>query len=101
MFGLPEDIERMQREATAAMIRMAEFMAAGTPVDDPAVQAEVDGHYRGTCRFWTPNREAYKRLGRMYVDDERFTATYDKIAEGLAEYQRDAMIAYADSRLDD
>src|SRR5574340_1595784 len=94
-----EDVEGMQREATAAMIRMAEFMTAGTPVDDPTVQAEVTTHYQSLCRFWTPNRNAYKCLGQMYVDDERFKANYETIAEGLAEYQRDAMVVYADQRL--
>lgn len=96
-----EDIERWQREATAAMIRMAEFMAAGTPVDDPAVLDEVHQNWLSICRWWTPNRTAYKCLGRMYVDDARFKANYDKIAEGLAEYQAAAMAAYADARLSD
>lgn len=35
----------------------------------------------------------------MYLDDPRFTATYDKIAPGLAEYYRDAMDDYAATRL--
>lgn len=96
-----DDVESMQREVTAAMIRMAEFMAAGTPVADAAVQAEIHTQYQGICRMWTPNREAYKCLGQMYVDDERFKANYEKIAEGLAEYQRDAMVVYADERLGD
>ncbi|GAA1959551.1 MerR family transcriptional regulator [Catenulispora subtropica] len=96
-----EDIERWQREATAAMIRMAEFMAAGTPVDDPAVQDEVHQHWLGICHWWTPNRTAYTCLGRMYVDDERFKVNYTKIAEGLAEYQAAAMAAYAEARLSD
>jgi hypothetical protein len=38
-------------------------------------------------------------LGQTYVNDPRFKAAYDKIAVGLAEYQRDAMAAYADARL--
>jgi len=96
-----EDMRRWQREATAAMIRMAEFMAAGTPVDDPAVQDEIHQHYQGICIWWTPNRNAYKCLGQMYVDDERFKANYLKIAEGLAEYQAAAMAAYAEARLSD
>lgn len=50
-----EDSEQWQREVTAQMIRIAEFMVAGTPVADPAVQAELDAHYQGICRFWTPN----------------------------------------------
>jgi len=94
-----EETERLQRESTAAMIRMAEFTAAGTPVEDEAVQAEIHEHYVGLCRFWTPDAAAYACLGRMYVDDERFTATYNKIAVGLAAYYRDAIEVYARTRL--
>ncbi|MGW4161472.1 MerR family transcriptional regulator [Streptomyces sp. NPDC004788] len=95
----PETSEQWQREVTAQMIRFAEFMAAGTPADDPAVQAEVDVHYRDVCRFWTPNAEAYRGLAATYAEDPRFRANFDKIAEGLAEYQRAAMVVYADARL--
>lgn len=94
-----EDTERWQREVTAQMIRLAEFMVAGTPVADPAVQAEMDTHYQGICRFWTPNAEAYRGLARTYTDDPQIRANYDKIAVGLAVYQRDAMVVYADARL--
>ncbi|MEU3470736.1 MerR family transcriptional regulator [Streptomyces sp. NPDC048387] len=94
-----EAAEEWQREVTAQMIRFAEFMAAGTPVADPAVQAEVDVHYRSVCRFWTPNAEAYRGLGATYVEDPRFRENFDKIAEGLAAYQREAMTVYADARL--
>jgi DNA-binding transcriptional MerR regulator len=94
-----EDTERMQREQTAAMIRMAEFMAAGKHVCDADVQAEVDAAYQAICQMWTPNAVAFKNLGQMYVDDPRFTATYDQIALGLAEYYRDAMDSYAETRL--
>ncbi|MFJ9808143.1 MerR family transcriptional regulator [Streptomyces sp. NPDC101158] len=91
--------EEWQREVTAQMIRFAEFMAAGTPVTDPAVQAEVDAHYQGVRRFWTPNAEAYRGLAATYVEDPRFRENFDRIAAGLAEYQRDAMAVYADARL--
>jgi len=94
-----EDTARMQREQTAAMIRMAEFMTAGTPVVHPAVQAEIDAGYQLIRRMWTPSAEAFTNLGQMYVDDPRFTATYDAIAVGLAEYYRDAMAVYAETRL--
>ncbi|MFG3140115.1 MerR family transcriptional regulator [Streptomyces sp. NPDC048211] len=93
------DQEAWQREATAQMIRLAEFMVLGTPADDPAVQAETDAHFRGVCRFWTPNAEAYRGLGRTYVDDPRMRANFDRIADGLAAYQRDAMVVYAEARL--
>ena len=44
---------------------------------------------------WTPTAQAYRGLGQLYVDDERFSARYEQIAPGLAAYQRDAMIVYA------
>jgi hypothetical protein len=95
----PEQMAAIQKDLTAYMIRLAELMAAGKPAGDTAVQAEVDWHYRWVSRFWVPNAEAYRNLGRMYVDDERFRANYEKITEGLAAYQRDAMAVYARERL--
>lgn len=95
----PEDIETMQREQTAAMIRMAEFMAAGRKVDDSAVQTEIDAAYNTIAKMWTPDAAAFTCLGEMYVDDPRYTATYDRIAVGLAAYYRDAMAVYAATRL--
>lgn len=94
-----EDQERWQREVTAQMIRTAEFMVAGTPVADAAVQAEMHAHYQGICRFWTPNAVAYKGLAQTYVDDPQMRANYDSIAEGLAVYQQQAMVVYAEARL--
>jgi DNA-binding transcriptional MerR regulator len=94
-----EEMERIQKETTANMVRMAELMVAGAPVDDEAVQEAVHEHYVGLCRWWTPSAEAYACVGDMYVDDPRFTATYDKIAVGLAVYYRDAIAHYARTRL--
>jgi MerR family transcriptional regulator, thiopeptide resistance regulator len=95
----PEQMEAIQKDLTAYMIQLAELMAAGKPAGDAEVQAEVDWHYRWVSRFWTPNAEAYRNLGRMHADDERFRANYEKITEGLAAYQRDAMAVYARERL--
>ncbi|TLS51331.1 MerR family transcriptional regulator [Paenibacillus antri] len=40
--------------------------------------------------------EAFRGLGQMYVDDERFTRNIDKFGEGLARFLRDGMAVYAD-----
>ncbi|WP_203362624.1 MerR family transcriptional regulator [Bacillus sp. REN10] len=40
--------------------------------------------------------EAFKGLGQMYVDDERFTKNIDQYGEGLARFMRDAMAVYVD-----
>jgi hypothetical protein len=89
----------MQQEFTAQMVRMAELRAAGVPAGDERVQHEVDGLYRSVSRMWTPNASAFAGLGRMYVEDPRFTATYDRVSPGLAEYYREAMTVYAEERL--
>ncbi|MGH8828336.1 MAG: MerR family transcriptional regulator [Jiangellaceae bacterium] len=78
---------------------LAELMDAGVPVNDERVQAIIDRHYTGMLVFWTPNRESYTGLGRMYVDDDRFARNYESVRPGLAEYMRDAIKAYADTRL--
>lgn len=40
--------------------------------------------------------EAIKSVGRMYVDDVRFTNNIDQFGEGLAQFMCDAMAVYAD-----
>lgn len=91
--------QAIKAEGDAVNRDLAAAMAAGTPVDDPAVQVIVARHHAWVSRFWTPGRDAYKGLGQMYVDDERFTATYDAVAPGLAPYLRDAMAEYAREHL--
>ena len=95
----PEQVTAEQEQLTAQLIRMAELMTAGKPVADPEVQVEVDRHYRWVTLHWTPTAQAYRGLGQLYVDDERFRARYEQIAPGLAAYQRDAMTVYARDRL--
>ncbi len=95
----PEGQARHAEEHTAVSTGLAGLLTQGVAVTDPRVQALVERHYRWVATFWTPNREAYICLGQMYVDDERFTATYDAFAPGLAAYLRDAIAVYAEANL--
>ncbi len=95
----PEGQARHAEEHTAVSTGLAGLLTQGVAVTDPRVQALVERHYRWVATFWTPNREAYIGLGQMYVDDERFTATYDAFAPGLAAYLRDAIAVYAEANL--
>ncbi|MGK4584217.1 MerR family transcriptional regulator [Kitasatospora sp. HPMI-4] len=93
------EAERGQRERTATMVRIAEFMAAGRPVTDPAVQAEIDGQYRTLAEVRPVSADEFRAMGRSVVDNDQWRSAYETIATGLAEYQRDAILAYADTRL--
>ncbi|MFE3259594.1 MerR family transcriptional regulator [Nocardia sp. NPDC059091] len=76
--------------------------ADGVPVDSDEVQAIVQRHYDwlGTTPTGGPvNAQYFNGLGDMYVADPRFAKNYDKHGEGTAEYVRDAMRVYADTRL--
>ncbi|MEV6096278.1 MerR family transcriptional regulator [Nocardia sp. NPDC051981] len=76
--------------------------AAGVPVDSDEVQAIVQRHYDwlGTTPTGGPvNAGYFNGLGDMYVADPRFAKNYDKHGEGTAEYVRDAIRVYADTRL--
>ncbi|MCZ1008181.1 MerR family transcriptional regulator [Streptomyces lydicus] len=93
------EIEAGQRERTAQMIRLAELMAAGTPADAEPVQAEIDAQYRALTGIRAVSTEEYRALGRSCVENEPWRAAYESIAPGLAAYQRDAILAYATTRL--
>ncbi|AUY54572.1 MerR family transcriptional regulator [Streptomyces sp. CB01881] len=93
------EIEAGQRERTALMIRLAELMAAGTPADADAVQAEVDGQYQAVAALRPLSAEEYRAIGRSCVENEQWRAAYEAITPGLAAYQRDAIEAYATTRL--
>ena len=43
------------------------------------------------------SKEAHAGVAKMYVDDERFTAYYDKKKPGLAKFLRDAVVIYTNN----
>ncbi|QNG60276.1 MerR family transcriptional regulator [Bacillus sp. PAMC26568] len=61
-------------------------------------QAAIGEWYVLLNEFGHYSYDAFKGLGQMYVDDERFTKNIDKFGEGLAVFMRDAMGIYADNQ---
>ncbi|MEV7237856.1 MerR family transcriptional regulator [Streptomyces sp. NPDC051020] len=93
------DADAAHRERTAQMIRLAELMAAGHPAYAEPVQAEIDAQYRALIHLRAVSAEEYRAMGRSCVDNAAWRAAYEAIASGLAAYQRDAIEAYATTRL--
>jgi DNA-binding transcriptional MerR regulator len=64
---------------------------------DPEVQQTIGRWFKLIDeRFYTVTPEIFRGLGDAYVQDARFTASYDKYKPGLAAFMREAMHVYAD-----
>lgn len=61
------------------------------------VQAAIQSWYDFLNKhIHTYSLEAFKGLGQLYVEDERFTKNIDKYGNGLAQFMRDAMSLYVE-----
>lgn len=73
---------------------LAEAFATGDPAGELAQKA-ADLHRRWLSFYWDGyTKEAHAGVAQMYVDDERFTAYYDKDQPGVAAFLRDAVLIY-------
>jgi DNA-binding transcriptional MerR regulator len=95
----PSDADRARTGYDRVHQALAMLKAEGAPVSDQRVQALVGEHHEIVCLFWTPDAAAYRGLGQMYVDDERFRQNIGGGDDALVTYLRDAMACYADARL--
>jgi DNA-binding transcriptional MerR regulator len=68
-----------------------------TAPDSKEAQEAIGEWYILLNEFGSYSLDAFKGLGQLYIDDERFTKNIDKFGEGLAGFMRDAMAVYADT----
>ena len=87
-----------QQEHGDLVAGYAAARAAGEAPTSHAAQALAARHWRWIEASWQrePEADAFVGLADMYVDDERFAATYG--GADAAAYVRDAMRAYAAAR---
>ncbi len=88
---------RIKEETEAQMGRWAEIKASGEAPESEAAMDAAEEHRQHIERWFYPcSPSMHRALGEMYVADPRFRATYEKRAEGLAEYVAGAMRANAE-----
>ena len=93
------DWQRIKAEGQAAIEQVVAAMDAGRPADSPEAMAGAEAHRRQiNDAFYEVSYELHVGLAEMYIADARFTATYEKIAPGLAQYLHDAIKANAATR---
>jgi len=92
-----QDWQTLKAEGEAATNALLAAMRGGLPVSSTEAMDGAELACQHISKwFYDCPPEMHRNLGDMYVADERFTATYEKIAPGLAQYIRDAIHANAD-----
>ncbi|MGN9845809.1 MerR family transcriptional regulator [Nonomuraea sp. H19] len=86
----------LKAEAAAINDDLVAACKAGLPADGPHAMDLAERHRGHIVRwFYDCDHDIHRCLGDLYVDDPRFTATFDAIAPGLAGYLRQAIHANA------
>ncbi|MGF7057954.1 MerR family transcriptional regulator [Brassicibacter mesophilus] len=89
-----EQYTEMEKLGKRVIDTLKAAYATGEPEGELAQRA-ADLHRQWLNYFWKGyTKEAHAGLAQMYVDDEKFTAYYDKEQPGLAVFLRDAVLVY-------
>ena len=91
-----DDWVRVKAEGEDVEARMAAALRAGVAPDSPqAMDLAEEARQQISRNFYDCSPEMHAGIGRMYVEDERFTAHYEQRAPGLAQWVSTAVQANA------
>lgn len=93
-----EQYKEFEKLSGDVLETLKQAFETGDPAGELAQKA-ADLHRKWLSFTW-PNysSEAHAGLARMYVEDERFKAYYDREQPGLAEFLRDAVLIYTGNK---
>ncbi len=89
------DWERIKNESEDIYKQFTAQFKSGVSTDSSGVQVQVERFYQHLRNFYDLSYKMFKNLGQMYVDDPSFRDFYEKRANGLAVFMRDALAIYA------
>ncbi len=88
---------KVQKQGERVTRAISEAMDKGARSTE--IQALIKEHHAWIENFYTCPGEMYKGLGQLYIENPEFTAYYEKIKPGLADFMCDAMGFFADNSL--
>ncbi|MFE3973492.1 MULTISPECIES: MerR family transcriptional regulator [unclassified Peribacillus] len=91
--GMSKDAQKIVSDI---YIKLASIRTA-SPESEEAQKAIKEWYDCLNNNFGTYSPEAFKGLGQMYVDDQRFTKNIDQYGDGLAKFMCDAMGHFAEA----
>ncbi len=89
-----KEMEKLKADGKKHTQAIADAMDKGIEHSD--VQKLIKQSHEGVNFFYDCSYEMFRNLGKMYVEDPRFTAYYEKFRPGLAVFMRDAIAYYCD-----
>lgn len=90
----PEQYDAFEKLSQEVLDTLEAAFATGDPAGELG-QKTADLHRQWLSYNWSSySKEAHAGLAQMYVEDERFTAFYDKKQPGMAVFLRDAVHIY-------
>ena len=87
-------LSKAMEESAKITDDLARCMNKGFDAESEVVQRLIRQHYNWLKHFYEPSIELYLGLAKMYLEDERFKANYEKVAKGLAQFVHDAMVVF-------
>lgn len=95
-----EENQQFTEEFSLITGRFQELMLQGIPYTSDEAQAAVKAQYEFTCKFWQPNREAFKSLAMTYILPTEYSKYYQNLDDGLGQYVYDAICYWSDQNLE-
>ncbi len=89
-----QQMEQLKADSKRHLQALADAMPKG--IAHPDVQVLIANSHASVNFFYDCSLEMFRNLGKMYVEDPRFTATYDAYAPGLAQFVHEAIDYYCD-----
>lgn len=90
------DKKRIGDRGIAITQAVADNMDKG--IKSKEVQSAIKDWHDHIHNFYDCSLEIFRGLGNLYVDDKRFTAYYEKVKPGLAQFMHEAMDYYCDKK---
>jgi DNA-binding transcriptional MerR regulator len=94
-----EQFRQVEQEGFDIERRLLAMLRDGIAANDSAVFEVLDDDVAGQRQLWALDRDSYAALGEAFVTAPELRAHLDAQDPRLAEYLRDAMVAYAAQRM--
>ncbi|MGJ9414093.1 MerR family transcriptional regulator [Aeromicrobium sp. CF4.19] len=93
-----QDWIEVKAETDAVNARFVEAFDQGVEPGSARADGLAEEHRATLNRFYDANHELHRQVASLYTDDERFAATYEALAPGLAAWVRAVVEANANQQ---